>query len=94
MASCPLTLLVSLKTRPLTRQVVFHLFSAVLLQDIETEVMLGLELLLASQERLFTIELCILVIFEVQSFESLAFVNIEVHQMEATLNWFEINTAI
>lgn len=32
--------------------------------------------------------------FEVQSFESLTFVNTEVHQMEATLIWLELHTTI
>jgi hypothetical protein len=32
--------------------------------------------------------------FEVQSFESSTFVNTEVHQMEATFNWFKVNTTI
>ena len=32
--------------------------------------------------------------FEEQSFESLTFMNTEVHQMKATLNWLELITTI
>ena len=46
---------------------------------------------MASQERLCIVEFCILVILK---FEPLTFVNTEVRQVEATVNWFELNTAV